>query len=40
VIKVSSYKDVPMLREDFVNSVCQGKLKWIFYMIYNVVLSS
>lgn len=27
VIKVSSYKDVPMLREDFVNSVCQGKLK-------------
>lgn len=27
VIKVSSYKDVPMLKEDFVNSVCQGKLK-------------
>lgn len=26
VIKVSSYKDIPMLKEDFINSVCQGKL--------------
>lgn len=42
VIKVSSYKDVPMLREDFVNSVCQGKLKMNFlydnFLFYFILL--